>query len=102
MARARARIAKEKGKKGKDGASSSSVPSAAAAAAASTVTITEVNAEEVMDIWRSFCEVARKALPALNVFLKVSVPILASVVNSIVENPSIGVEQAAGMLRPDG
>ena len=91
---------KGKGKKGKDGASSSSVPSAAAAAAASTVTITEVNAEEVMDIWRSFCEFARKALPALSVFLKVSVPILASVVNSIVENPSIGVEQAAGMLHP--
>ena len=88
------------GKKGKDGASSSSAPSAAAAAAASTVTITEVNAEEVMDIWQSFCEFARKALPALNVFLKVSVPILASAVNSIVENPSIGVEQAAGMLHP--
>ena len=91
---------KGKGKKGKDGASSSSIPSAAAAAAACTVTITEVNAEEVMDIWKSFCEFARKALPALNVFLKVSIPILASVVNSIVENPCIGVEQAAGMLHP--
>ena len=53
-----------------------------------------------MDIWKSFCEFARKALPALNVFLKVSVPVLASVVNSIVENPSTGVEQAAGMLHP--
>ena len=78
------------------------MPSAAAAAAASTVTIAEVNAEEVMDIWKSFCEFARKALPALNVFLKVSVPILASVVNSIVENPSIGVEQAAGYVASDG
>ena len=89
-----------KGRKEKDGASSSSVPSAAAAAAASTVTITEVNAEEVMGIWKSFSEFARKALPALNVFLKVSIPVLASVVNSIVERPSIGVEQAVGMLHP--
>ena len=91
---------KGKDKKGKDGTSPSVPKAAAAAAAASTVTITEVQADELMSVWRGFCEFAKKALPALNVFLKVSVPI-ASLVSSIVDNTDVfGVDKVAGMLHP--
>ena len=84
---------KGKGKKdkGKAGASAT-VPSAAAAAAASSVTITEV---EVM--WKSFVEFAKKALPAMNVFLKLSVPIFASLVSGVMH---LEHHAASARIRP--
>ncbi len=85
----------DKGKKGK-GQSGSTAPAAAAVAAAATQPVAEAQA-----IWKSFVEFTQKALPALHVFLKLSVPILASLVNSIVETlPSSNVELVAGMLHP--
>ena len=48
-----------------------------------------------------FCEFAHKAPPAMHIFLKLSISILASLVQSIVESSShIGMSAAAGMLYP--
>ena len=70
-----------KGKKGKKGDSKGSKGGtgtpAAVAAAASTVTITEVEGKQAQKTWQSFCKFCDKALPSLNTFLKLSVPILA-------------------------
>ena len=82
---------KAKKEKGKAGASAT-VPSAAAAAAASSVTITEVEA-----MWKSFVEFARKALPAMNVFLKLSVPIFASLVLGVMH---LEHHAASARIRP--
>ena len=85
-----------KGMKGKKGnektAASVGVPSSVAAAAASTVTITEVEA-----MWKSFVEFAKKALPAMNVFLKLSVPIFASLVSGVMH---LEHHAASARIRP--
>ena len=93
---------KSKDKKNESGSrTAASAPSAAAAAVASTVTISEVDGRRLMQAWRGFCEFAHKALPAMHIFLKLSIPILASLVQSIVESsPHIGMNAAAGMLYP--
>ena len=76
-----------KGKKGKKGDSKASKGGtgtpAAVAAAASTVTITEVEGKQAQKTWQSFCKFCDKALPSLNTFLKLSVPILATLISSI-------------------
>ena len=64
------------------------------AAAASTVTITEVEGKQVQKAWQSFCQFCDKALPPLNMFLKLSVPILATLVSSITKTT------AASMVHP--
>ena len=82
-----------KGKKGKDKtAASAAVPSSVAAVAASSVTITEVEA-----MWKSFVEFAKRALPAMNVFLKLSVPIFASLVSGVMH---LEHHAASARIRP--
>ena len=82
----------KKGKKGDGKSNKATVAStpttAVAAAAASTVTITEVDGKKVMEAWKGFCEFCSKALPSMSVFLKLSVPILATLISSIVDSPN--------------
>jgi hypothetical protein len=61
------------------------------AAAASTVTITEVEGKQAQKAWQSFCRFCDKALPSLNMFLKLSVPILTTLISSIA-NPQNKLE----------
>ena len=99
-----------KGKNKGDGKSKSDVKNskgaaattpAAVAAAASTVTITEAQGQCVQEAWKSFCAFCSKALPSLNVFLKLSVPILATLISSIVNSvEQIGEVHAASMIDP--
>ena len=91
-----------KGKKGdtKSTKGGSTAP-AAVAAAASTVTITEVEGKQVQKAWQSFCQFCDKALPPLNMFLKLSVPILATLISSITNSlDQIGETTAASMVHP--
>ena len=82
-----------KGKKGKEKtAASAAVPSTVAAATAGTVTITEVEA-----MWKPFVEFAKKTLPAMNVFLKLSAPIFAVLVSRVMH---LEHRAAAASLRP--
>ena len=82
-----------KGKKGKDKiVASAAVPATVAAATAGTVTITEVEA-----MWKSFVEFAKKALLAMNVFLKLSVPIFALLISRVMH---LERRTAAARLRP--
>ena len=94
-----------KGKKGKKGDSKGSKGGtgtpAAVAAAASTVTITEVEGKQAQKTWQSFCKFCDKALPSLNTFLKLSVPILATLISSITNSyEMIGEKAAASMVDP--
>ena len=95
-----------KGKKGKKGDTKTTKGGnggapAAVAAAASTVTITEVEGQQVQKAWQSFCTFCEKALPSLNVFLKLSVPILATLISSITNSYSeVGEVTAATMVHP--
>ena len=74
---------------------------AAVAAAASTVTITEVEGKQAQKTWQSFCKFCDKALPSLNTFLKLSVPILATLISSITNSyEMIGEKTAASMVHP--
>eukprot|EP00434_Breviolum_minutum_P040269 symbB.v1.2.035778.t1/scaffold4900.1/size33223/1 len=69
-------------------------------AATSTVTITEVEGRKVMSAWEGFCTFCRKALPSLDMFLKLSIPILPTVVSSVVNSiDKIGEASAAAMLK---
>ena len=53
-----------------------------------------------MSAWESFCTFCRKALPSLDMFLKLSIPILATVVSSVVNSiDKIGEASAAAMLK---
>ena len=92
---------KKKGdKKGGKGSKSNLSTPAAVAAATSTVTITEVEGRKVMSAWEGFCSFCRKALPSLDMFLKLSIPILATVVSSVVNSiDKIGEASAAAMLK---
>ena len=92
---------KKKGdKKGGKGSKSNLSTPAAVAAATSTVTITEVEGRKVMSAWEGFCTFCRKALPSLDMFLKLSIPILATVVSSVVNSiDKIGEASAAAMLK---
>ena len=96
---------KGKSKKGKDakngkGSKSNLATPAAVAAAASTVNITEVEGRRVMTAWEGFCNFCKKALPSLDMFLKLSIPILATVVSSVVNSiDQIGEVSAAAMLK---
>ena len=91
-----------KGRKGnnKDGKASSAVPSAAPAVAASTVTITEVDGAKVMEAWKGFCAFCTTAFPSMSAFLKLSVPILATLISSIIDSPHIECVTAASALHP--
>ena len=94
-----------KGKKGKKGEAKGSKGGtgtpAAVAAAASTVTITEVEGKQAQKTWQSFCKFCDKALPSLNTFLKLSVPILATLISSITNSyEQIGEVAAASMVDP--
>ena len=60
------------------------------------MTITEVEGKQVQKAWQSFCQFCDKALPPLNMFLKLSVPILATLVSSI----TIPRTTAASMVHP--
>ena len=74
---------------------------AAVTAATSTVTITEVKGQQVQKAWQSFCTFCEKALPSLNVFLKLSVPILATLISSITNSYSeVGEVTAATIVHP--
>ena len=94
----------KKGKKGDGKSNKATVAStpttAAAAAAASTVTITEVDGKKVMEAWKGFCEFCSKALPSMSVFLKLSVPILATLISSIVDSPNFEYMTAASAIHP--
>ena len=95
----------QKGKKGdgkatKGAAASAPPATAAAAAVASTVTITEVDGQKVMAAWKGFCDFCSKALPSMSVFLKLSVPILATLISSIVDSPKFECVSAASALHP--
>ena len=51
--------------------------------------------------WQSFCQFCDKALPSLNMFLKLSVPILATLISSITNsNEQIGEQTAASIVHP--
>ena len=91
-----------KGKKGDTkGNKGGATAPAAVAAAASTVTITEVEGKQVQKAWQSFCQFCDKALPSLNMFLKLSVPILATLISSITNSyDQIGETTAASMVHP--
>ena len=91
-----------KGKKGDTkGNKGGATAPAAVAAAASTVTITEVEGKQVQKAWQSFCQFCDKALPSLNMFLKLSVPILATLISSITNSyDQIGEITAASMVHP--
>ena len=95
-----------KGKKGKKGDTKTTKGGnggapAAVAAAASTVTITEVEGQQVQKAWQSFCTFCEKALPSLNVFLKLSVPILATLISPTTNSYSeVGEVTAATMVHP--
>ena len=93
---------KNKGKN--DGKTSKGTPAAtpaAVAAAASTVTITEVEGQQVQKAWQSFCSFCEKALPSMSMFLKLSVPILATLISSITNSyDSVGEVSAASMVHP--
>ena len=66
-----------KGRKGDTkGTKSGSTAPAAVAAAASTVTITEVEGKQGQKARQSFCQFCDKALPSLNMFLKLSLLVL--------------------------
>ena len=91
-----------KGKKGDTkGNKSVATAPAAVAAAASTVTITEVEGKQVKKAWQSFCQFCDKTLHSLNIFLKLSVPILAKLILSIIDAyDQIGETIAASMVHP--
>ena len=91
-----------KGKKGDTkGTKGGSTAPAAVAAAASTVTITEVEGKQVQKAWQSFCQFCDKALPSLNVFLKLFVPILATLISSNTNSyDQIGETTAASVVHP--
>ena len=91
-----------KGKKGDTkGTKGGSTAPAAVAAAASTVTITEVEGKQVQKAWQSFCQFCDKALPSLNMFLKLSVPILATLISSVTNSyEQIGGKTTASMDHP--
>ena len=91
-----------KGKKGDNkGTKGCTLTPAAVAAAASTVTITEVEGKQAQKAWQSFCRFCDKALPSLNMFLKLSVPILTTLISSIANShEQIGEQTAASMVRP--
>ena len=51
--------------------------------------------------WQSFCQFCDKALPSLNMFLKLSVPILATLISSITNSDEqIGEQTAASIVHP--
>ena len=55
----------------------------------------------MQEAWKSFCAFCSKALPSLNVFLKLSVPILATLISSIANSvEQIGEVHAASMIDP--
>ena len=69
------------------------------AAAAPPVTINEVEGKQAQKAWQSFCQFCDKALPSLNMFLKLSVPILATLISSITNSfEQIGEKTAASMV----
>ena len=65
------------------------------------MTITEVEGKQAQKAWQSFCRFCDKALPSLNMFLKLSVPILTTLISSIANShEQIGEQTAASMVRP--
>ena len=74
---------------------------ATVAAAASTVTITEVEGKQIKKAWQSFFQFCDKTLRSLNMFLKLSVPILATLILSIINSyDQIGKTIPASMVHP--
>ena len=86
---------KNKDKKSSD-TKAPATPGLAAAVAASTVTISDASK---VAAWNSFFEFARRAMPSLQVFLRLSIPILASIISSV-DMSQIGQEDMNAMLCP--
>ena len=62
--------------------------------------ITEVEDRKIMSAWEGFCTFCKKALPSLDMFFKLSIPILAIVVLSVVNSiEKIGEASAAAILK---
>ena len=53
-----------------------------------------------MDAWKGFCAFCAKALPSMSTFLKLSVPILATLISSTIDSPSFECVTAASALHP--